>query len=104
MLALNPADRDSLANLVFSMLTGKLGDAQLSGLMVMANIMRNDINREILDVVGKDSEHLPLLQLIDKFIEEISKGVGTNYGNLRPALTNEELEDGAEPHPPRTLK
>lgn len=104
MLALNPADRDSLANLVFSMLTSKLGDVELSMLMTMANMMRGKINEELLDVVGDDSAHLPLPQLIDKFIEAMTKEGGTNYGNLRPCLTKEEMEEGTKFPPPRTLK
>lgn len=104
MLALNPSDRDSLANLVFSMLTGKLGDMRLSMLMTMSNMMRDSINKEMLEAVGKDSANLPLPQLIDKFIEAMTEGGETNYGNLRRALTEEEMYEGTKYPPPRNLK
>lgn len=104
MLALNSSDRDSLANLVFSMLTGKLGDIQLSMLMTMANMMRDDINKTLLDTVGKDSAQLPLQQLIDKFIEAITEGSYSGYGTLRRNLTDEEMHEGTEIPPLRNLK
>lgn len=104
MLALNPTERDSLASLVFSMLTGKLGDTQLSMLMTMANMMRDGINAQLLDTIGEDSAHLPLLQQIDKFIAVLTEGGESNYGTLRPSLTNDELLEGTAFPPPRTLK
>lgn len=104
MLALNPTDRDSLANLVFSMLSGKLGDLKLSSLMLMANMMRDSILKEMLQDVGEDAANLPLPQLIDKFIENMSGAIGTNYGNLRPTSTEEEMYEGTEQRPPRNLK
>lgn len=104
MLALNPTDRDSLANLVFSMLSGKLGDLGLSSLMSMANLMRDSILKEILESVGEDSASLPLPQLIDKFVEHMAGAIGTNYGNLRPASTEEEMYECAPQRPPRNLK
>lgn len=104
MLALNPADRDSLAHIVFSMLTGKLGDTQLSMLMTMATMMRDDINAQLLEIVGDDSSNLPLPQLIDKFIAELTEGGESNYGTLRPNLTEDELFEGAAYPPPRILK
>ncbi|MDO8292621.1 MAG: helix-turn-helix domain-containing protein [Gallionella sp.] len=104
MLALNPTDRDSLANLVFSMLSGKLGDLKLSSLMLMANMMRDSILKEMLQSVGEGAANLPLPQLIDKFIEHMSESIATNYGNLRPASTEEEMYEGTEQRPPRNLK
>lgn len=104
MLALNPTDRDSLANLVFSMLSGKLGDLKLSSLMVMANMMRDNILKEMLQDVGEDAGKLPLPQLIDKFIENMSEAIATNYGNLRPPGTEEEMFECKEQRPPRKLK
>lgn len=106
MLALSPSDRDSLANLVFSMLTSKLGDIRLSALMTMANMMQESIHREMLDAVGEDAAQLSLPQLIDKFIEAITDGVYSNYGNLRPTIPTDELSEleDKNPPPPRHLK
>jgi transcriptional regulator with XRE-family HTH domain len=103
MLALNPTDRDSLANLIFSMLTGKLGDVELSSLMLMANMMKNDLLKEIMEAVGEDSVNLSLSQLIEKFVKYMAGVMGTNYGNLRPASTEEELYEGTKQHSPRNL-
>ena len=106
MLALNPSDRDSLANLVFSMLTGKLGDIQLSMLMSMALMMQKSIHKELLKIAGEDSAHLPLPQLIDKFIAAMTVGGFSNYGNLRPVMPEEDLIDFEEEKipPPRDFK
>lgn len=104
MLALNPSDRDSLANLVFSMLSGKLGDVKLSSLMLMANMMRDSLLKEMIDSVGEGAEKLPLPQLIDKFVEYMAGAMSTNYGNLRPTSTEEEMYEGAELRPARNLK
>jgi transcriptional regulator with XRE-family HTH domain len=104
MLALNQSDRDSLANLVFSILTSKLGDMGLSSLMSMANMMRNGINKEMLEIVGKDSEHLLMPELIERFIEVMTKDGKGNYGTLRRNLTEDEMHEGTEYPPPRNLK
>jgi len=104
MLALTPTDRDSLANLVFSILSGKLGDMQLSSLMAMANMMRESILKEMIKSVGEGSQKLPLPELIDRFVKEMAGAMSTNYGNLRPSLTEEEMYEGTEYSPPRSLK
>lgn len=102
-MALNPSDRDSIANIVFSMLTGKLNDIKLAALMSMAHWMKEAIHKELLEHIGKDSEHLPLDQLIDKFIESSTDGCVTNWGTLRPVMTEEQI-DNEEIPPPRSLK
>lgn len=105
MLALNPSDRDSIANIVFSMLTGKLGDVKLAALMMMSGILKKGLLAEVLDVVGEDSKSLPLDQLIEKFMGKSTNGHGTNWGTLRPPITDEQFEnDDFTPQPPRNLK
>ena len=102
MLALNPIDRNSLASLVFSMLSGRLDDMKLSSLMTMANMMRDSILKEMLKDVGEDSASLPLPQLIDKFIENMTEAVETNYGTNRRNLTEEEIHEGTKFPPSRS--
>ncbi|OIQ92425.1 transcriptional repressor DicA [mine drainage metagenome] len=105
MLALAPEERDSLASLVLSLLSRKLGDIELSAMMSMANIMSEDILKSLVDVVGVDSKDLPLQELIKKFIAETTTGVFTNYGNLRPVPDDQNDDSIFEsPPPPRTLK
>jgi len=105
MLALNPTDRDSIANIVFSMLTSKLGDVKLAALMMISGRMRESLLAEILDVLGDDSQGLPIDQIIEKFIEVSSTGHGTNWGTLRPPITDEQFEnDDFTPQPQRNLK
>lgn len=106
MLTLNSTDRDSIANIVFSMLTSKLGDVKLAALMMMSHIMKEGLLTEVLRIVGEDSKSLPLDQLIEKFIEKSTNdGHGTNWGTLRPPITDEQFEtDDLTPPPPRNLK
>lgn len=105
VLALNPTDRDSIANIVFSMLTSKLGDVKLAALMMMAQLLKEGVLKEVLEVAGEGAEKLPLDQLIEKFVEESTTGVGTNWGTLRPPLTDEQFEnDDYTLPPPRNLK
>lgn len=103
MLALSSVDRESLANLVFSLLSGRLSDMQLSSLMAMANMLRESLLREITDTV-ENAQDMPLSELIDRFVDEMGDAVQTNYGNLRPTLTEDELSEGQNFAPPRTLK
>lgn len=106
ILALNPTDRDSIANIVFSMLTGKFGDVKLAAMMMMAQYLKDGFQAEILSLVGKDYADLPIDQLIDKFVEvSTSDGHGTTWGTLRPTPTEEQFEnDDFTPRPPRNLK
>lgn len=105
-LALNQTDRDSIANIVFSMLTSKLGDVKLAALMMMSHVMKEGLLAEVLRIVGEGSESLPLDQLLQKFVEESTNGEhGTNWGTLRPPITDEQFEnDDLTPPPPRNLK
>lgn len=104
-LALNPTDRDSIANIVFSMLTSKLGDVKLAALMSISSRMRESLLAKILDVIGDESQGLSLDQLIEKFIEASSTGHSTNWGTLRPPFTDEQFEnDDFTPQPQRNLK
>lgn len=105
ILALNPTDRDSIANIVFSMLTSKLGDVKLAAMMMMSHHVKKGLLAEVLRVAGDGSEELPLDQLIEKFIEKSTNGHGTNWGTLRPPITDEQFEnDDLTPPPPRDLK
>lgn len=106
ILALNRTDRDSVANIVFSMLTSKFGDVKLAAMMMMTQLLKDGLQAEILKLVGNDSANLPIDQLIDKFIEiSTSDGHGTNWGTLRPPITDEQFEnDDFTPQPPRNLK
>ncbi|MDZ4201455.1 MAG: helix-turn-helix transcriptional regulator [Gallionella sp.] len=105
ILALNPTDRDSIANIVFSMITSKLGDVKLAAMMMMAQLLKDGLQAEVLGLVGKDAKGLPLDQLIEKFIEKSTTGHGTNWGTLRPPITDEQFEnDDFTPQPPRNLK
>lgn len=105
LLALNPADRDSIANIIFSMLTSKLGDVKLAAMIMMSHLIKDGLQAEIVSVVGNDAKGLPLDQLIDKFIEKSTAGHGTNWGTLRPPFTDEQFEnDDFTPQPPRSLK
>lgn len=106
ILALNHTDRDSVANIVFSMLTSKFGDVKLAAMMMMAQLLKDGLQAEMLRLVGNDSANLPIDQLINKFIEvSTSEGHGTNWGTLRPPITDEQFEkDDFTPQPSRNLK
>lgn len=105
ILALNPTDRDSLANIVFSMLTSKLGDVKLAALMMISRRMMEGLQAEVIRIAGKDAETLPLDKIIERFIEKSTTGHGTNWGTLRPPITDEQFEnDDFTPPPPRNLK
>lgn len=88
------------------MLTSKLGDVKLAALMMMSHVMKEGLLAEVLRIVGEGSESLPLDQLLQKFVEESTNGEhGTNWGTLRPPITDEQFEnDDLTPPPPRNLK
>lgn len=105
ILALNPTDRDSIANIVFSMLTSKLGDVKLAALMMISSRMKEGLLAEVVRVAGEDAEKLPLDKLIEKFVEKSTNGRGTNWGTLRSPITNEQVEnEDYTTQPPRNLK
>ncbi len=105
MLALDATERDSLAQLVFSILTKKTGDIRLSSLMMAANSYSSDLMRSITSVVGQEAKNLPLSEIIDCFIQNMCDGTYSNYGNLRPVIHDDEFDPFVdEPPPPRKLK
>jgi len=106
MLALEPLEREAIASLLFSLLNKNMGDIQLSMLMSMANVMASDMHRTILDIMGPEAKNLPLKELIASFVNAMSDGGYSNYGNLRPAIPEDEMDDfdPANPPPPRKLK
>lgn len=106
ILSLNRSDRDSIANIVFSMLTSKFGDVKLPSMMMMAQLFKEDLQEHIIEQVGKDSAHLPMDQLIEKFIEATANsGFVSNWGTLRPPITEDQIDQNDfTPQPPRVLK
>lgn len=105
LLALDQTERDSLAQLIFSLLTKKMGDIRLSSLMLMANFLSAGIMSEIIDIVGDDANTLPLPEIIDRFIREMGDEIYTNYGNLRPTIPEDQFDSLSDtPPPPRKLK
>lgn len=107
LLALAPEERDSLASLVLSLLSRNLGDIELSSLMTMANMMSSSVLKEVVATVGEESKNLPISKLIEAFINISKEGFYTpNYGNLRPNLLEEQMEnfDSDTPPSPRKLK
>lgn len=105
LLALDPTERDSLAQLVLSILTKKLGDVRLSSLMMTANLLSAGLMREIVDFVGDDAKKLPLPEIIDRCLQQMADGFYTNYGNLRPVVEDEDFDPSVDtPPPPRKLK
>lgn len=106
LLALGKTERDSLALLVFSILTKKMGDIRLSSLMTMANMLSSSLMREVISFVGQDAKELPLDEIIDRCIQEMGDSIYTNYGNLRPAIPDDQLDtfDPEYAPQPRTLK
>jgi transcriptional regulator with XRE-family HTH domain len=103
LLALDPVERDALASLVFSIATRKLGDVRLSSVMVMAQIMADDFLKTIRQYVDEDAKSLPIRDLLDRFIQDTSKDMLTNWGNLRPLSVDDEEADTDAPLPPRSL-
>lgn len=105
MIALDPVERDAYATLLFSGLTKKLGDVELSSLMTIANIEADGILAKIVETCGEDSDKKPLAELLEGYVAEITKGFYSNYGNLRPALNDEQIGTLEDPVlPPRALK
>ena len=106
LLALAPQERDALASLLFSLLSKNLGDIQLSMLMTMANVMAVDMHKQILDTVGPGANELPLRDLVLKFVDIISSEGYSNYGNLRPVISEDQAHDfdPRNPPPARELK
>lgn len=103
ILVLNPTDRDSIANIVFSMLSSKIGDVKMAALMSAANWLQKGFHAQLIKSAGENSENLTLNQLIDKFFHEWSDGTYTNWGTLRPPATEDQFENNDFP-PPRDLK
>lgn len=102
ILALNPTDRDSIANIVYSMLSSKIGDVQMAALMNAAYWLREGFHAELLKRAGEDAKSLPMEKIIEKFITNWSQGF-TNWGTLRPPATDEQFENNNLPSP-RDLK
>lgn len=106
MLVLDPAERDAFASLLFSLLTRKLGDVGLSSLMGIASMTADELLKKVYEVVGDEAKDMPLREVLDKFAGTYSTGVYTNWGNLRPAIPEDQMDDfdpSALP-PPRKLK
>lgn len=105
ILALDPEYRNSLAQLTFSMLRKKLSDTQLSSLMIVANMLSPEIMKQIIEVAGEDRKALPLSDLIEFFVSEMANEFHTNYGNLTPAIPEDQLDsfDPNNPPPARSL-
>lgn len=105
LLSLAPEERDSLASLLLSLLSKSLGDIQLSSLMTMANLMAEDVQKQIVDTIGESAKDLSIRELVSKFVARATDdGVYTNYGNLRPAVPDADDFDPDNPPPPRQLK
>lgn len=99
MLAVDPKVREALAVIIFSSLEKQLSDIQLSSLMTMAGMVSDKLLEDVIDQVGEGAKELPIRELIDRFIREAGEAFYTNYGNLRPAIP-EELMDDFDPNTP----
>lgn len=106
MLALDPTERDCLAQLVFSLLTKKLGDTGFASLMMMASLLSPALMREIIEKVGEENKNLPIADMLPLFTKEMSAAIYTNAGTSRPAIPEDCLDefDPDNPPPPRHLK
>lgn len=106
MLALDPSERDSLAQLVFSLLTKKLGDINFASLMTMASLLSQELMREIIESVGEENKDLPIADMLPLFTKEMSTAIYTNAGTSHPAIPEDCLDefDPENPPPPRHLK
>ncbi len=106
LLALEREERDSFASLILSSVNKKLGDVELSGLMMMAILCQDALLKEILDVVGEENANRPISELLPIFVKKSAEGGWTPTGTLRPRFTKEEMdrEDFESiPRPPRRL-
>lgn len=108
MLALAPEERNSLASLVFALVDRRLGDLKLSALMGMANDVRDDLLKQIHNVVGEQHKDATIVELLTLYVDKVTEGSVSNYGNLRRFPTEAEnpdydpFTDGVPPK--RTLK
>jgi len=108
MLALDSVDRASISNIIFSILTQKLGDTGLAAIMAVARDYSFTLLEEIAETIGEENKELPLAEQLKIFTKLNSEGVYTNVGTLRPAISLEQIELGTfspeNPPPPRKLK
>lgn len=104
MLAVDPKEREAFAVLVFSALEKRLGDIQLSSLMMMADMVSDKLLEEVISQLGEDARELPIRALVDRFVKEAGDSFYTNYGNLRPAVPEELMDDFDPEHPPLPRK
>lgn len=104
LLALSPEEREAIASLIFILASKKLNDVQLSSLMTMASLSANNLNKEILEVVGDDANKLPLVEVIEKFVSSMSDAIYTNIGTTRPSIPEDEIDDFDPENPPPSRK
>lgn len=106
LMTLLPEDRDTISSLIFSLLNKSQGDIKLSSLMTMANYLRDDVFKAMLESTGKKANEVSLQELISFYTQQATDGFYTNWGTLRPAVPEDEIEDFDFDNPPspRDLK
>jgi len=104
LLALDPEERDALGGLLLALVGKRLGDLELSNLMVWAGFVSKNISEDIDEVLGKDAHKKPLRALISEYVRAVTEGGYTNVGNLRPFLSAEQMDDFDPDKPPSSRK
>lgn len=99
MIALDSVEREAFATLLFSSLTKKMGDVELSALMTFANMESDAILAKVVEATGGDTKGTPLAELLADYVAMLTEGAYSNYGNLRPLLTEEQMAEGVVPAP-----
>lgn len=106
IMALDAAERDSFASLIFAAAGRKHGDVGLSSLMLMASTIENPLVAEIVKRVGEENKALPIQELMPIFVDQLSKGFYSSFGTLRPRVPDDQTYDfdPEKAPPPRRLK
>lgn len=104
VMSLAPVDRETMKTLALSLAEKKLNDVQLAGLLTAAASMEGDLLKHMQRMTEGISAESSIDEIVRCFVADHAEGIYTNWGTLRPAIPEEELEDFDPSHPPAPRK